>query len=163
MKRSVLFLIALTVVSTPLFAAFKTANLSVTASVAANCTIATAPVAFGAYDPVGVNAAADLLATGTVTVACTKGAPTTIDLGNGTNFLAGTRRMGSGTDFMNYALYKDAARTQVWGTGLAGGTTAAYTAASVAATAITVYGTVPMAQNVSPGAYSDTVVATINY
>jgi spore coat protein U-like protein len=163
MKRSVLFLIALTVVSTPLLAASKTANLAVTASVAANCTITTAPVAFGAYDPVGVNAAADLLATGTVTVACTKGAPTTIDLGNGTNFLAGSRRMASATDFMNYALYKDAARTSVWGTGLAGGTTAAYTAASVAATAITVYGTVPMAQNVSVGAYSDTVVATINY
>jgi spore coat protein U-like protein len=163
MKRSVLFLIALTVVSTPLLAASKTANLAVTASVAANCTITTAPVAFGAYDPVGVNAAADLLATGTVNVACTKGAPTTIDLGNGTNLLAGARRMGSGTDFMIYDLYKDAARTQVWGTGLAGGTTAAYTAASVAVTAITVYGTVPMAQNVSVGAYSDTVVATINY
>jgi spore coat protein U-like protein len=166
MKRSVLFLIALTVVSTPLLAVTsKTASLSVTASVAANCTITTAPVAFGAYDPVGANAAADLLATGTVTVACTKGAPTTIDLGNGTNFLAGSRRMNSATDFMNYALYKDAARTLVWGTGpgLVGGTTAAYTAASVAPTAITVYGTVPMAQNVSVGAYSDTVVATINY
>lgn len=163
MKRSVLFLIALTAVSTPLFAASKTANLNVTASVAANCTITTAPVAFGAYDPVGANAAADLLATGSVTVACTKGSVTTIDLGNGGNFSAGSRRMASATDFMNYDLYKDAARTQVWGTGLAGGTTMAYNAASVVATVFTVYGTVPMAQNVSVGAYSDTVVATINY
>ena len=71
MKRSVLFLIALTVVSTPLFAASKNANLDISASVAANCTITTGPVAFGAYDPVGANAAADLLATGSVTVACT--------------------------------------------------------------------------------------------
>jgi len=164
MKRSVLFLIALTVVSTPLFAAsFKTANLDISASVAANCTISTAPVAFGPYDPVGANAAADLLATGTVTVACTKGSVTTIDLSNGANLLAGSRRMASATDFMNYALYKDAARTQVWGTGLVGGSTVAYNAASVVATAFTVYGTVPQAQNVSVGAYTDTVVATINY
>jgi len=165
MKRSVLFLIALTVVSTPLFAASKNANLDISASVAANCTITTGPVAFGAYDPVGANAAADLLATGSVTVACTKGSVTTIDLGNGlpANFSAGSRRMASGTDFMNYALYKDAARTQVWGTGLVGGSTVAYNAASVVATAFTVYGTVPQAQNVSVGAYTDTVVATINY
>jgi len=85
MKRSVLFLIALTVVSTPLFAASKNANLDISASVAANCTITTGPVAFGAYDPVGANAAADLLAAGSVTVACTKGSVTTIDLGNGGN------------------------------------------------------------------------------
>jgi spore coat protein U-like protein len=163
MKRSVLFLIALTAVSTPLFAASKNANLDISASVAANCTITTGPVAFGAYDPVGANAAADLLAAGSVTVACTKGSVTTIDLGNGGNLSGGSRRMASGTDFMNYALYKDAARTQVWGTGLAGGTTAAYNAANSSATAITVYGTVPQAQNVSVGAYADTVVATINY
>jgi len=163
MKRSVLFLIALTVVSTPLFAASKNANLDISASVAANCTITTGPVAFGAYDPVGANAAADLLATGSVTVACTKGSVTTIDLGNGGNLSAGSRRMASGTDFLNYALYKDAARTQVWGTGLAGGTTAAYNAATRNLTAITVYGTVPQAQDVTVGAYSDTVIATINY
>ena len=160
MKRSVLFLIALTVVSMPLFAASKNANLDISASVAANCTITTGPVAFGAYDPVGANAAADLLAAGSVTVACTKGSVTTID---GGNLSAGSRRMASGTDFLNYALYKDAARTQVWGTGLAGGTTAAYNAASRALTAITVYGTVPQAQDVTVGAYSDTVLATINY
>jgi len=163
MKRSVLFLIALTVVSTPLFAASKNANLDISASVAANCTITTGPVAFGPYDPVGANAAADLLAAGSVTVACTKGSVTTIDLGNGGNFSGGSRRMASGTDFLNYALYKDAARTQVWGTGLAGGTTASYNAANRNLTAITVYGTVPQAQDVTVGAYSDTVIATINY
>jgi len=163
MKRTVLFLIALTVVSVPVFAASSSANLSVTASVAANCTITTAPVAFGAYDPVGANAAADLLSTGTVTVACTKGTPATVDLGQGLNLSGGSRRMASASDFMNYALYKDAARTQVWGSTMAGGSTVAYLAASKNTFGITVFGTVPQAQDVTVGAYADTVLATINY
>lgn len=163
MKRTILSLAVLSLISVPAFAGSATANLSVTANVAANCTISTAPVAFGAYDPVSANAAANLNGTGTVTVACTKGTAATIDLGVGNNLSGGSRRMGSGSDFLNYALYKDAARTQVWGTGLAGGTTYAYASASKNATAITVYGTVPQAQDVTVGAYTDTVVATINY
>jgi len=163
MKRTVLSLIAMTVLSVPAFAAQQTANLNVTASVAANCTITTSPVAFGAYDPVVANASTDLTASGSVNVACTKGTPATIDLGNGGNLSGGSRRMGSGSDFLNYALYKDAARTQVWGSGLAGGSTAAYNAATKASTAVTVYGTVPQNQDVTVGAYSDVVLATINY
>ena len=163
MKRTVLSLIAMTVLSVPAFAAQQTANLNVTASVAANCTITTSPVAFGAYDPVVANASTDLTASGSVNVACTKGTPATIDLGNGGNLSGGSRRMGSGSDFLNYALYKDAARTQVWGSGLAGGSTAAYNAATKASTAVTVYGTVPQSQDVTVGAYSDVVLATINY
>jgi spore coat protein U-like protein len=163
MKRTILSLVILSMTSIPAFAATATANLSVSASVSAVCTITTTPVAFGAYDPVVANAAANLNATGTVTVACTKGAAATIDLDNGSNLSGGSRRMASGTDFLTYALYKDAARTQVWGSGLAGGTTSAYNSASRTATAVTVYGTVPQAQDVAVGAYSDVVVATINY
>lgn len=165
MKRTVLSLIALTalVVAAPAFAAQQTANLPISASVSANCTITTSAVAFGAYDPVSANAAANLTANGAVNVACTKGTPATIDLGNGGNFLAGSRRMGSGTDFLNYTLWRDAALTQPWGSGIAGGGTQAYNAATKNVTAVTVYGMVPAGQDVTVGAYSDTVVATINY
>ncbi|HEY6843149.1 MAG TPA: spore coat U domain-containing protein [Thermoanaerobaculia bacterium] len=165
MKRTVLSLIALTalVVAAPAFAAQQTANLPISASVSANCTITTSAVAFGAYDPVSANAAANLTANGAVNVACTKGTPATIDLGNGGNFLGGSRRMGSGTDFLNYTLWRDAALTQPWGSGIAGGGTQAYNAATKNVTAVTVYGMVPAGQDVTVGAYSDTVVATINY
>ena len=163
MKRIILSLAVLTLISIPAFAGSATANLNVSASVSAVCTISTAPVAFGAYDPVVANAATDLNGTGTLTVACTKGASATIDLGNGNNLSGGSRRMSSGTDFLNYSLYKDAARTQVWGTGLAGGTTYTYNSASKVATAVTVYGKVPQNQDVTVGAYSDVVLATINY
>ena len=74
MKRTILSLAVLSLISIPAFAGSATANLNVSASVAAVCTISTAPVAFGAYDPVVANAATDLNGTGTVTVACTKGA-----------------------------------------------------------------------------------------
>ena len=163
MKRVILSLAVLSLISIPAFAGSATASLNISASVSAVCTISTSAVAFGAYDPVVANAATDLNGTGTVTVACTKGAAATIDLGNGGNLSGGSRRMASGTDFLNYSLYKDAARTQVWGTGLAGGTTYTYNSASKVATAVTVYGKVPQNQDVTVGAYSDVVLATINY
>jgi len=163
MKRTILSLAVLTLITVPAFAAQQTANLNVTASVSAVCTISTVTVAFGAYDPVVTNAAADLNGTGTLTVACTKGASATIDLGVGNNLSGGSRRMGSGADFLNYALYKDAARTQVWGTAMTGGSTLTYNSASKASTNLTVYGKVPQAQDVTVGSYSDVVVATINY
>jgi len=163
MKCAAFSLAILSLISLPAFAGLATTTLNISASVSAVCTISTAPVAFGAYDPVVANAAVSLPGSGTVTVACTKGASATIDLANGGNFLGGSRRMINGPDFLNYGLYKDAARTQVWGSGLTGGTTAAYTSASKAATAITVYGTVPQNQDVAVGSFTDVVQATINY
>src|ERR1700694_3726300 len=66
--------------SLPAYAGNAFLNLGVSANVAANCTIATAPVAFGAYDPVVTNAAVGLTGTGSITVACTKGSVPTINL-----------------------------------------------------------------------------------
>ena len=61
-----------------------------------NCTISTAALAFGSYDPVVTNAATNLDGTGTVTVACTKGLTATVGLGLGSNASGSTRRMGDG-------------------------------------------------------------------
>ncbi len=76
---------ALVLVAAPLLPAVThagtdTADLAVSASVAANCIIATAPLAFGAYDPVDTHAASPLDATGTVSVTCTDGAAAVIEL-----------------------------------------------------------------------------------
>jgi spore coat protein U-like protein len=145
-----------------------TSNLGVSASVAANCTIATDPVAFGAYDPVSANAAAALNGTGTVTVACTSGSASTATLGQGANADTGStdavplRRMkeASTTNYLSYALYQDSARTTVWGN--TAGTGVAHTGTG-SATAITVYGAVAANQNVPAGSYSDIVVATVSF
>ena len=77
-------------------AASTSTSLSVTATVNNNCTISTAALAFGVYDPVVTNASSPLDGTGTVTIACTKGATTTIGLGLGSNASGSTRRMADG-------------------------------------------------------------------
>jgi len=148
-------------------AATATSNLSVTASVSSNCTISTAAVAFGAYDPIGTNAAAPLNGTGSVSVTCSTGASTTVTLGQGSNADTGStaavpvrRLKDAGTNFLSYALYSDTGRTTAWGdtapTGLPHTGTGTLTA-------LTVYGQIPAGQNVAAASYSDTVVATVTF
>lgn len=140
-----------------------TANLSVTASVVRNCTISTLPVAFGPYDPVVANATADLDATGSVSIACTKGTPATIGLSLGANATGSTRRLSDGADgFLTYELFKTSLRTTVWGSS---GTDLldAGAAPSRSSRAFTVYGRITAGQDATVGVYSDTVVATVNF
>jgi spore coat protein U-like protein len=164
MKRTLIALTAtlsLTAISTPLFAAglSATANLGVSASVASNCTITTAPVSFGVYDTITGTAVSG---TGTVNVACTIGATgLTIDLSTGSNSASAsgtTRAMNSAANILNYELFADTLHTSVWSTGYATGD-----APSKASRAFTVYGLISANQDVPAGLYSDTVIAKINY
>lgn len=146
-----------------ILAATATANLTVSATVAVNCTISTGTLAFGSYDPVVANASADLDASGTFTVACTKGASgVTIDLGQGGNYSSG-RRMASAGNFLPYQLHSNSARTAVWGSTSGGATVAVGAPASKAAVTHTVYGRIAAGEDVPAGSYSDTVVATVNF
>ena len=137
-------------------------NLSVTATVASNCTITTSPVAFGAYDPVLANAASPLDGSGSVTVACTRGSSATIGLGLGSNASGSTRRMGVGGNFIAYELFQEAGRTTVWGDAGAG-LLSPSAAPSIAPRTFTVYGRVAAGQDVAAGNYADSVVATVNF
>ena len=146
-------------------AATSTANLAVSATVAANCTISAGSVAFGAYDPIVANAAAAKTATGTVTTTCTNGSAAYITLSQGLHAAGGStdaaplRQMISGTNALKYFLYSDLS-SAVWGnTGSSG---KADTGTGVAS-ALTVYGSIPAAQNVPAGTYADTVVATVTF
>jgi spore coat protein U-like protein len=139
------------------------ASLTVNATVTKNCTISTAPVAFGNYDSVAANATTPLDALGTITVACTKGAAAKVGLNPGGNGLSGTRRMSQGAaEYLNYELYKDSGRQTVWGD-------TADTALDITAAPnrnprnFSVYGRVAAAQDATVGAYTDTVVATVNF
>ena len=141
----------------------SSASLTVTASVTKNCTITTAPVNFGAYDPVAANATAPLDGIGTVTVTCTKGAPAKVGLSVGGNAEGPVRRMSGGTAaYLTYELYKDTGRATVWGDTLE-------TALDLVAApdknprTFTVYGRVAAAQDATVGTYTDTVVATVNF
>lgn len=153
--------------ATGAFAASSTANLSVTATVGANCTISTSAVAFGSYDPVSANASSALDGVGGVTVTCTNGSAATITLGQGGNAATGSsdaaplRRMkDSGSDYLSYSLFSDSSRTTIWGNTAA---TAVNHTGTGSAASLSVYGQVAGAQNVPAGSYSDTVVATVTF
>jgi len=140
----------------------STANLSVNASVKANCTISTAPIAFGSYDPIGANASTALDATGSISVSCTNGSTVSIGLGAGQNAITGTRRMSAAAEFLTYEIFLDTTRLTVWAN-TGAGMLSTGTAPSKAPRAFVVYGRVAAGQDVSPGTFSDVVVATVNF
>jgi spore coat protein U-like protein len=141
-----------------------TDDLDVSATVVANCLITANALNLGNYDPVGANAAAAATATTTLSVSCTSGAAATVTLGQGDNVGAAStdadpnRRLTDGTNFLNYGLFTDVGLSDEWGNTV--GTGVAHTGTG-SAVALTVYGSIPAAQNVPAGTYTDTVVATI--
>ncbi len=153
--------LAITIAPVMSFAGSASTNLNVSASVVANCTISTADLGFGSYDPVVAHASSPLDGTGTVTIACTKGSVTTVDLGLGSNPSGTTRRMSDGTEFLTYELYQDSSRTVVWGSGASTRNTG--TAANKSPQPFTVWGRIAAGQDVTVGSYTDTVLATVNF
>lgn len=152
--------------SVPTHAGTAAENLDVSATVVANCTISAGTVAFGDYDPIVANKSGALDATGTVTVTCTNGSAVTVTLDQGANADAGSttaaplRRMVSGINFLDYALFSDSGYTTVWGA------TAETDVASTGtgdAVDLTVYGRVAADQQVPVGAYADSVVAEVTF
>ena len=130
-----------------------TQNLNVTATVTGTCKFSSTvqTFTFGTLDP-----SAAVLTAGSgasVKYRCTKGTVATgVTAGNGGNFLAGSRRMGNGTDFINYSL-NVAGGTQT-GTGFA-------TAANDLSLTLTGSVLAVDYQNVSAGAYTDIVVLSV--
>lgn len=155
------------VASSEASAGTATANLSVTATIASNCTISTAPVAFGSYDPIGTHASAPLDGTGTITTTCTTGSSPVITLGQGSYSDTGStdttplRQMASGSDRLPYTLYQNSSRTTVWGN--TSGSAPAAVAGTGVAQNFTVYGRIASGLNKPVGSYADTVVATVTF
>lgn len=140
-----------------------TATIAVSATVRRNCTIATAPLAFGSYDPVVANATTPLDGSATVTIACTMGTPASIGLDDGSNASASQRRLTNGSSaFMDYQVYLDSGYATVWGSDV-GNRLDAGTSPSKTPREFPVYARVPAGQDVPIGPYTDSVVATVNF
>lgn len=128
-----------------------------TATVAATCLLSATNLAFGTY--AGVQAEI----TSTITATCTNTTPYTVGLSAGSGGASVTTRAmtGPGAALLNYAMFRDSARTLNWGntapTDTLGGT------GNGNAQALTVYGRIPAGQFVAPGAYTDTITATITF
>ena len=74
------------------------------------------------------------------------------------------RTLRKGSEVLQYNLYRNAARTTIWGDGTGG--TSVYSLANPPNNSnvnLTIYGRIPAQQDVSAGNYSDTVSAVINF
>jgi len=155
----------LVLLAAPAFAA-TTADVAISATVVSSCSITALPVAFGNYDALS---ATPKDATGSVDVTCSVGSNPKIWLGQGLNAGSGStaavpvRRMKNGTsNFLSYQLYQESSHSTVWG-GTDASSPAAATATDLNPVTSTIYGRVPINQSSTVGAYSDTVVATVNF
>jgi spore coat protein U-like protein len=156
LSAAILGCLALGIASTPAFAGTATANIAVSANVATNCTVTAAPLAFGSYTGAVNNYTANL------TITCTN--TTTYNVGLGVGLASGatvtTRQMQNGTALLNYTLLTGSYTGTNWGN-----TTGSWVSGvgTGAAQTLPVYGVIAAGQFVTPGAYTDTIIATVNY
>lgn len=143
-----------------LLAALSAAAALATSQVPGGCTVRGATgVAFGVYDPVGANAAAPRDAAGQVRYRC-RGAGPLVTLSAGAAGTFQPRQLRQGGQGLAYNLYRDAARTQIWGDGGPG--TFAVLGQSGNRT-VAIYGRIFPGQAAAAGSYADTIVATFNF
>jgi spore coat protein U-like protein len=134
-----------------------TATFTVSATVQATCNITATNLSFGTYTGTQTDA------TSTITVTCTNTSAWNIGLNPGTcpGATVTTRCMLNGAAQLNYALFRDTARTLNWGQTV--GTDTLSGTGTGNAQANTVYGRIPGGQLPAPGAYTDTITATVTF
>jgi spore coat protein U-like protein len=123
-------------------------------------------MAFGTYDGVVANASSALNATATVISSCTSGTAALITMNAGASAGSGStdvpvRRMTAGaSEYLVYQVYSDVARETVWGNTVPTGIVINGTGSPQTHK---VYGSIPSAQLVPEGNYSDKIFITITY
>lgn len=141
------------------FAATTTTTFNVSLTITSACTVSATAMAFGSSGIIS----ASIDASSTVTVTCSNTTPYSVglDAGIGAGATVTTRKMTSGGATVDYSLYQDNGRSTIWGntvgTNTVGGT------GNGSGQALTVYGRVPSQSTPAPGAYSDTITATVTY
>ena len=130
---------------------------------AINCTITLNPLSFGMYTPAGT---VPLDAVSDITVRCTAqpgSYSVSIGSGLGGNQLLRTMLAG-GADILNYNLFRDPARTQIWGDGTPPTFVVIGSRTGVGRPTVNVhslYGRVFSGQTPNPGSYADNLLVTV--
>jgi len=128
------------------------------ATVLSNCTVAADNINFGSQGLLTAN----IDQTGNVLVTCTAGTTYNVGLDGGNQNAGPTgRAMALGANRIAYGLYRDAARSQVWGTTI--GTNTAGGTGTGSAQNVSVYARVPPQVTPPAGTYNDTIVVTVTY
>lgn len=142
-------------------AAQQSTQFQVSMTIQAECRLTSASdLAFG---NTGVIQTA-ITSTSPIGVQCTNTTPYNIGLnaGAGTGATVATRRMTSGSGAtVVYELFRDPARSQIWGN--TAGTDTLAGIGNGAVQSLTVYGRVPPQTTPAAGSYTDTVQVTVTY
>jgi spore coat protein U-like protein len=127
------------------------------------CTITATPISFGSYNSF---AAFPLDATSDISINCDASVSYLIRLDAGANsggtFNPRKMLLSGGGDILNYNLYRNAARTEIWGDGTNSTFILSGTGSGVN-TPWLVYGRMPGRQNVGVGIYTDSITVTIEW
>lgn len=127
---------------------------------AARCTVATTAVTFGTYN---VFNPAPVDSTGSVRFNCNGGAQNVvIGITRGQSATFSPRTLKKGTESLAYNLFQDASRSTVWGDGTGGAQL--YYAGNPPNNddvTVTIFGRIPPSQDITAGAYSDSVTVTV--
>ncbi len=156
----------------PATAGTVTGTGTVQATVQAACELVAPPmINFGTVSSIGA-LAAEIDQTGTITLACSNGAPYTVYIGDGNNRVGvgtGNRQMANGTALLPYQLYKETGHINIWdatgGPTTTGGSGGVNGTGSGANQSLTVYGVIAVGSTIpsTTGSYTDSVVVTIAY
>jgi spore coat protein U-like protein len=148
------------------WAATATTTLVVSATIVDTCTVTATPLTFGTYS---ASSASPNDATATVTVLYTVGTGFTVafDAGTATGATLAQRRLQNAvlsSDRLNYNIYRNTARSEIWGDGAKSTYTVIGTGTGVlTAVTLTAYGRIPTGQDVGLGAYADSITVTLTY
>jgi spore coat protein U-like protein len=145
-----------------------TANMTVTATVANTCTIATVTnVSFGTI-PGYFTSAINATTNGEISVQCTSGDSYNITIGTGAHSTVNFRQMADSTAtyFIEYVLYSDSGFSTKWGNNTTQFGNAVLGTGTGSVQLYTVYAQIPI-QALTPApiaaSYTDTVLITITY
>lgn len=144
------------------------------AEAAYGCSATVVGVNFGSYDPV---VATPDDSAGRVDITCTNVPGTGLDnvaysvaLSPGSAGTFNPRRLAAGAGRLDYNLFRDAGRTQVWGNGTSGSFLVSGTLRvgpgqgnGTRTNTHDIFGRVPAQQDAAVGAYSDTIVVTLTF
>ena len=132
-----------------------------------SCTASASGESFGTYNPLSGTATTS---TATLTVTCQNTVSVlisyTVALDGGGGGAVNARSMAGGGGRLPYQLYRDPARTQVWGDG-SGGSATLTDGYLLGVTSVlrsyAAYGVIPAGSRVAAGTYSDLITIVLSY
>ena len=143
----------------PAHAGRTTYTMPASATIINGCTVNALPLIFNVPVPTNLNVDSST----TITIACTPNIAFTLDIDTGLYGTGINRRVfnAAANAYINYDVYKDPPRSQVWGTG--GSKNLAGNSGITGVVILPVYGRLASSSKLKAGNYRDTLTVTISF